>query len=887
MRRAITGGILSLALAGLATVMTSRNARSAGTVEQVQPEVAIPSAEDGILTNETPKLWLVEFPGAPLAEGNSDAAVDNDERNFRDEASANGVSFKQRLRLKSLWNGVSIQASSSAISRIRQLTSVKAVYPVEKHALPPTNQVAPDLATAIKMTGADIAQNELGLTGKGIRVAVMDTGIDLQHPDLGGGFGPGTRITTGFDFVGDAYTGDNDPVPDPIPDDCNGHGTHVAGIIGAKGKVTGVAPGVTFGAYRVFGCEGSTTDDVMIAAMERILRDRMDVLNMSIGDAFNTFPEAPTAAAASRLVKKGVVVVASIGNSGANGIYSAGAPGVGESVIGVASFDNTHIKLPFFTVSSATDHIGYTAATGAPAAPTSGTLQLARTGTATTTNDGCNALPSGSLAGKAVLIRRGTCTFFQKAFNAQTAGAAAVVLYNNVAGRVSPTVAGTPAIKIPVVAVSDTEGVLIDKGLQAGAVSLTWTDQLDSFPNATGNLISSFSSFGLAADLSLKPDIGAPGGFIFSTLPLEQGGYGSLSGTSMASPHVAGGVALLLESRANLRRSHGGDDDSGNDESWRGSGDDDRNVARAADVRDILQNSAVPRNWFGNPKLGFLDNVQRQGAGMLEIVGAVQATTSIKPGKLSLGEGSGPITQRITIRNSGSATATYKLSHAPALSTGPAIFVPSFLTGFADVAFSASTVTVEAGESRSVNVTVTPNAGLPDKSIYGGYVVVTANNGQVFRVPYVGFKGDYQSIQILNESALPAPFHGAPLLIDGDGNVVGPNHAAFTLQGADQPNIAFHMDLQARRLTVEVIDSGGKTLGRATDIQFVGRNSTSTGFFAIAWDGTFMPGQNGKSVKVAANGAYSLKLSVEKPLAAKNNPADVESWTSPSFSIAR
>jgi len=90
--------------------------------------------------------------------------------------------------------------------------------------------------------------------------------------------------------------------------------------------VTGVAPGVTFGAYRVFGCEGSTTDDVMIAAMERILRDRMDVLNMSIGDAFNNWPGAPTAAAASRLVKKGVVVVASIGNSGANGIFSAGAP---------------------------------------------------------------------------------------------------------------------------------------------------------------------------------------------------------------------------------------------------------------------------------------------------------------------------------------------------------------------------------------------------------------------------------------------------------------------------------------------------------------------------------------------------------------------------------
>jgi len=204
MRRYVTGGISSLALAGLAAVVPGRNVQGAGTVEQLQPEVAVPSAENGVLTNETPKFWLVEFPGAPLADGNSDAAVDNDEKTFRAEASAEGASFKQRLRFKSLFNGVSIQASSSTISRIRQFASVKAVYPVQKHSLPPTNQVAPDLATAIQMTGADIAQNELGLTGKGVRVAVMDTGIDLQHPDLGAGFGPGTRITTGFDFVGDA-----------------------------------------------------------------------------------------------------------------------------------------------------------------------------------------------------------------------------------------------------------------------------------------------------------------------------------------------------------------------------------------------------------------------------------------------------------------------------------------------------------------------------------------------------------------------------------------------------------------------------------------------------------------------------------------------------------
>jgi len=135
----------------------------------------------------------------------------------------------------------------------------------------------------------------------------MDTGIDIDHPDLGGNGVPGgtpfpsARITHGWDFVGDAYNADPrspsyDPVPHPDarPDDCAGHGTHVAGIVGANGAVRGVAPGVTFGSYRVFGCQGSTEADIMLAAMERVLADGMNVLNMSIGSSYQ-WPQYPTA----------------------------------------------------------------------------------------------------------------------------------------------------------------------------------------------------------------------------------------------------------------------------------------------------------------------------------------------------------------------------------------------------------------------------------------------------------------------------------------------------------------------------------------------------------------------------------------------------------------
>jgi minor extracellular serine protease Vpr len=199
------------------------------------------------------------------------------------------------------------------------------------------------------MTGANVVQDSLGITGAGVKVAVIDTGIDYTHPDLGGCFGTGCRVVKGYDLVGDLYDANTNPfpVPDPDPMDCAGHGTHVSGIIGANGNfatggVKGVAPGVTFYAYRVFGCVGSTSDSVMIDAMERALNDGAQVVNMSIGAAFG-WPQWPTAMASDRLVKRGVVVVSSFGNSGANGLYSGGAPGLGSLVIGVASFDNTSV----------------------------------------------------------------------------------------------------------------------------------------------------------------------------------------------------------------------------------------------------------------------------------------------------------------------------------------------------------------------------------------------------------------------------------------------------------------------------------------------------------------------------------------------------------------
>jgi minor extracellular serine protease Vpr len=837
--------------------------------------------------SESRRLWFVELSSAPLADGGSASTLRAEKNAFRRAAAAAGLRYTERKSFDTLFNGFSVEVNLRDRAKLATLPGVKAMYPVELIQAPTMELgagAAPDLATALTMTGASVAQNTLGLTGAGVKVAVMDTGIDIDHPDFGGSGVNGTtpfpnnRITHGYDFVGDAFNADPssasynpNPTPDARPDDCGGHGTHVAGIVGANGTAKGVAPGASLGAYRVFGCAGSTTSDIMIEAMERALADGMHVLNMSIGASFQ-WPQYPTAQAATRLVNKGMVVVTSIGNSGASGLYTASAPGVGQKVIGTASFDNLVATLPAFTVTPGGELIGFNRASGAPVAPASGSLPMSRTGTTASTADACSPLPAGSLAGTAVLIRRGTCGFYVKAFNAQSAGAAAVVLYNNAAGELNPTVAGTPPITIPVVAVNAVNGALLDGRIAAGPTTLTWGTGSVSSAQATGGLISSFSSYGMAPDLTLKPDIGAPGGAIFSTVPLELGAYGSNSGTSMASPHVAGSVALLLQARPKTN---------------------------AQDVRAILQNHADPKAWWGNPGLGFLDNVHRQGAGMLDVVGAVTGTTRVEPSKIAAGESqSGPYPQTLTIRNSGASPVTYHLSSVNALSTGANTFTPTFSLSDASVAFSAPSVVVPANGSATVTATITP-ASAPAGGVYGGYVVLTdaADAAKSLRVPFAGYVGDYQARAVLTGGF---PYLGrltACTILLGDECALGgsfavfPGGNAYTMADAfNLPNLLVHLDHQVRRLRVEVFDAAsGAAMGRIVDDEYVGRNSTATGFFAYPWDGTTFRG-NGKNANQWAalpNGSYVARLSVLKALGDSADPTHWESWTSPVITIAR
>jgi len=156
--------------------------------------------------DEAVRAWFVELNTAPNVEGSSKAATKADKQAFRDAAKQAGLTFTERYEYDTLFNGLSISIDRSQLNTLRQLDGVKNVWPVQTYKIPNLTQVSnPELITAITMTGADIAQNSLGLTGQGVKVAVMDTGIDYKHPDLGGCFGPGCRVAYGTDLVGDAY----------------------------------------------------------------------------------------------------------------------------------------------------------------------------------------------------------------------------------------------------------------------------------------------------------------------------------------------------------------------------------------------------------------------------------------------------------------------------------------------------------------------------------------------------------------------------------------------------------------------------------------------------------------------------------------------------------
>nr|WP_255436470.1 S8 family serine peptidase [Tessaracoccus sp. MC1756] len=673
--------------------------------------------------------WFVELAAQPTTSGGSRSTVARQQSSFRDTVRRAVPDAVIGRTYQSLFNGFSVQADAADIARLADLPDVRAVYPVFPVSAPEARSATPSADSPLEVTGAAAAQSTLGLTGAGVKVGIIDTGVDLDHPDFGGNGVPGgtafpsAKVAHGYDFVGDDY-GSGAAMPDARPDDCAGHGTHVAGIVAADGGVKGVAPKATLGAYRVFGCTGGTDTAVILDAMERAQADGMDVVNLSLGASFQAWAQYPTAAAADRLAASGVIVVAAMGNDGANLGQSLGAPATGRDVIAVAAFENS----------------------------------------------------------------------------------------------ITPRAA--------------------------------W-----------------FSSWGLAADLELKPDIGAPGLGIYSTVPLGDGSpYGAMSGTSMASPHVAGAVALLMEAHPGLT---------------------------ATQALTRLQNTALPAQ-FPSPSVSTaLDTVQRQGAGLLRVDEAAAAGALVTPSKISAGEGAdGPHTATLTISNptTGAVTWTPSLAHAtttrPDPQAGNTQNTLLYGTQRARVTFGRGSVTVPPRGTAQLSVTVDAPADAVEGTVYGGFVVLTPDVGDARRVPFAGMAGDYGNVDLLASMnrGLTTLAHAAcesrwgSICFDEE-PAWQPAAGDVTYHPADLPAIAVHLAYPTRSLVVSVhrADARGRPLEASLEDLFrwdrMGRSAQVSLYF---WDGT-LASPSGPAP--APPGDYVLRVSAEAP----DGDGRVQHWTSPAF----
>ncbi|KAI0049852.1 subtilisin-like protease [Auriscalpium vulgare] len=683
-----------------------------------------------------------------------------------------------------LSNASDAQALKEApgIVAIRPVVLVPAPDPVELHVIsgPGDSNVPNDTQSTHVLTGVDKLHAE-GRFGAGINIGIIDTGVDYTHPSLGGGFGPGFKVASGYDFVGDSYSAGSTPEPDDDPlDQCNGHGTHVAGIIAADPgnifNISGVAYKSTLAAYRIFGCSGQVGDDIIVAALLRGVADKQDILTLSIGSA-SAWTTSTTSVVASRIADSGIIVTVAAGNSGVNGGWWTSSPGNGIDVISVASTDNTYLELQTASVQGVQhDPIPYYLlwSLGIP-----GEFPIYATSTnISVADDACAPLPDSTpdLSNYVTIVRAGSCSFYWKAEQLAAKGANLILFYDDGVNGFSKIDIGD--YNASIIRAADGEW-LVSQFTTGANITLSFPDAPTSVAYPAGGLVSYYSNYGPTFDMYFKPAVAAPGGYILSTYPVPMGTWAVLSGTSMATPFMAGSAALLLEAKGK-----------------------NADVARSA--RDIFETTAQPVP-FDHSQGSILETAAHQGAGLVNVYKAIHSETTVSPGELLLNDTAHyKGTHAFTVKNTGKFVKAYILSHVPA---GTALTIQSNSVKPADgpVPLSSAQATVRLsttgflllpGQSRQVTAFITPPANVDPKTfpVFSGYINVRSQTEDT-HVTYMG---------------LAAAIKDAPIFDNSEGtfpriyNAAGP--ANFTFSGFDYPILQYRLSFGTPLFRIDLVD---------------------------------------------------------------------------------
>ena len=610
---------------------------------------------------------------------------------------------KVRHRIQNVANALVVEMDDQRAAEVAQMAGVKRVHAIRIFR--------PSLDRAVGLQKVSDAWSQIGgqdKAGLGIKIGIIDTGIDSGHPAFQD---PNLTMPAGFPIVNQtadkiftsnkiivARSYDDSFFPGSANDIC-GHGTAVsmvaAGLTNVTplATITGIAPKAYLGNYKVFPdadqCGAPT--DLILQALDDAVADGMDILNMSLGLVPAERPDSDILTqAVETATAAGVIVVIAAGNDGP-GASTVGTPGSAADAITIGNSHNDRdFAAPLLVDGVPSPYASYVGSGPQPKAGVQGPL------TDITSLDptalACSSLPAGSLQGHIALILRGTCTFETKLNNAQAAGATGALLYTY-ASDPDGFAMSVGAAQLPAVMVSNSDGLDIQQRLQkSGSLNVTMSfSQTAFFVNPSR--LDLQSSRGPNVDSNIKPDLLAVGDSVLTAAPSSLGSYQVASGTSLASPMVAGAAAILKAARPGLT---------------------------APQYRSLLINSADVFSLDGVKPIG----VQQGGAGFLNVSSAINSTIAVYPTQLGLGAGGNTVnlTSTLTVTNLGKNTDSFTIT------------VNSF-DGTVVPAISNTTVQLDPGKSQ--DVTVQTQASNLDPGEYQGLIVIHASSSSIeAHVPY-------------------------------------------------------------------------------------------------------------------------------------------------------
>ncbi len=505
---------------------------------------------------------VIEAKNKGKALGLAKKDVDTQQQDFLGRVLATDPNARVIARVQLVLNAVFVEVEGTALPALANDPAVLRIAPVGIYEM--------DLFETVPYIGAAAVQ-AAGYDGTGVRVAVLDSGIDYTHAALGGsgdpndyatndptiiepGTFPTAKVVGGYDFVGSLWPtfGPELPDPDPLDDGPEaGHGTHVSHIIGGVG---GVAPGADLYAVKVCSSVSSACSGIsLIQGMEFAVdpngdsdpSDHVDIINMSLGANYGQPFDDDLSLAVDVATSLGVLTVASAGNS-SDKPYVVGTPSATATALSVAQTAVPSAVLPLMEVKAPPEIAGFYSAVFQPwsvplTAPIEAPLQY---GDGAGGNlDGCAPFAPGSLAGKIVLVDRGACNFTLKISNISQGGGLAGII-----GLVAPGDpfaggdGGDRPIDIPGYMISQADSNLLKSGLPNTVVRF---DPAVGIP-LVGTVVGSSSRGPQGYDNRIKPEIGAPGASV-SAIAGTGTGTGPFGGTSGAAPMVSGSAALLLQ----------------------------------------------------------------------------------------------------------------------------------------------------------------------------------------------------------------------------------------------------------------------------------------------------------------------------------------------------